>query len=724
MLLGHAALAQPAPARTQGLPRAVCSWRNVGPGGGGWIQSILWSRFAADRLFVGCDVGGFYLSEDAGRRYEVRNRGLSNMFLETLAEHPLNPDILLAGSPGGIFKTTDRGLTWREVRTGLPPVSASKHTVSISKFAFVPGCPSVVYAAVGQPRTRKGGRGEIWRSEDGGESWANVVRQGLPDDLSIFDLSIDPVRTSHLLASSDRGVWRSEDGGATWVASNDGLPAHLRTRRLARCAAAPQVVYVTLRQKGGETPWSAGVWRSDDGGRTWRDRSGNLAKRAGQAGCDDNLCTWTDCLAVDPTDPDTVWTAGASWWYTGVFKSTDGGATWRDTFPKKLRGWITFWGVSAMCLSLSPHDPQRVAFGTSGAVFATEDGGETWHQRYSQPRSDGRLAGTGLEVTCLHTVVPSVHVQGKFFLGYYDIGLLVTEDAGRTMRRQMTGVPRAFENSCFALAEAPDDPSKVWACFGAWGGAQPGRLAVSGDGGVSWTCVGETTNGWHGSRVSSLVVTGEKGRYRVWTAGRQGLLRSDDGGITWHCPKEDFAGASRVRRIVRAPDGFYAAVSGTDDAPDALYACDRDGKGWRILSPATWRTGPIQAVAVEGSRVLVTARQQWQKKQRRFYEGGAWLSTDAGQTWKKVFSDSFCGTALISRGTLFVGLHDHPYHDRSVGGGVIRSQDDGASWAVLDGPGLHSWNPSALAVDPFASDALWVGTGGNSIFVSETAARF
>ncbi|MDO4365773.1 MAG: hypothetical protein Q4D70_03185, partial [bacterium] len=65
----------------------------------------------------------------------------------------------------------------------------------------------------------------------------------------------------------------------------------------------------------------------------------------------------------------------------------------------------------------------------------------------------------------------------------------------------------------------------------------------------------------------------------------------------------------------------------------------------------------------------------------------------------------------------FVALSDHPYHDHSVGGGVLHSVDDGATWTVLDGPQLQNWNASALALDPFDPRMLWVGTGGNSVFV-------
>ena len=95
-----------------------------------------------------------------------------------------------------------------------------------------------------------------------------IVKSGLAKDVNVFDLAIDASNAARLLAATDKGLFRSEDGGATWTPSNDGLPAHLRTRHLAWSPSSPNIVYVTLRQKGGEAPWSAGVYRSDDGGRT------------------------------------------------------------------------------------------------------------------------------------------------------------------------------------------------------------------------------------------------------------------------------------------------------------------------------------------------------------------------------------------------------------------------------------------------------------------------
>ena len=711
-----AAIANPLPERIRGLSAENASWRSVGPGGGGWIQSILWSRHARDRLFVGCDVGGFYVSENAGRRYEMRNRGLKNMFVETIAEHPTNPDILFLGTLGGICKTTDRGLTWQEKRDGFPPISGSRHTVPISKFAFAPDNPNILYAAVGQPRTRKGARGQIWISNDCGETWRMVVRSGLGKDIDVFDLAISSGSASRLLAATNKGVFRSDDGGETWSPSNDGLPPHLRTRRLAWSPSAPDIAYVTLMQVGGEKTWSAGVYRSDDGGRTWQPRNNGLRQIAGKPGSGNNLCTWTDCIAVDPRNPDVVWTGGASWWYTGVYKTVDGGLNWKRAFPDRTPGWINFWGPSVTCMSLSLADPSRLAFGTSGMVFATEDAAATWSQRYSEERTDGAIAGTGLEVTCLHSVTPSIHRRGRFYLGYYDIGLLVTDDYGRTLTRQMSGVPGKYSNSCFCVAEAPDDPTVAWAGFGSWSGGGSGCVAKSTDSGHTWTPCTNAASGWVDSAPRSLTVLGSKPNYHILYAGSKGLVESTDGGATWsRADPSSFPEAPRARMLAHVPGRLYAGVVGAKGEGGAVFCRDETSRGWRRLTPASMPIGTVRAVAAEGDRVLVTAREEWRDGTLR--QGGAWLSTDAGATWRKVFSDKFCDSALVSNGELFVSLADHPYHDHSIGGGVIHSRDDGSTWTHLDGSGLQNWNASALAVDPFDKKTLWVGTGGNSVFV-------
>jgi photosystem II stability/assembly factor-like uncharacterized protein len=85
------------------------AWKNVGPGGGGWIQSLAFDPRDPETIYLGCDVGGFYISRDAGRTWTIQNTGLTDYFVEGIAVHPRDSRILLLGCEGGVFKSTDQG---------------------------------------------------------------------------------------------------------------------------------------------------------------------------------------------------------------------------------------------------------------------------------------------------------------------------------------------------------------------------------------------------------------------------------------------------------------------------------------------------------------------------------------------------------------------------------------------------------------------------------------
>ena len=708
-VLALAAPSQGVPERVKGLDAEPVQWRNVGPGGGGWIQSLCLSRWDRDLVYCGCDVGGFYVSTDGGRSWEARNVGLDDYFVETIAEHPARRETLFLGTRGGIYRTHDRGRTWTLCEKGFPKPCPWAFSVEISKIVFAPDNPDVVYAAVGQPRTRKGGQGQIYVSRDGGESWDKLVPHGaLPPKANIFDLSVNAADPRRLLVATDLGLFLSKNGGTAWMPSNAGLPAHLRTRHLAQSPSNPSVVYVTLRQKGGEKPWSAGVYRSDDGGETWAPRVNGLQQRAGDPGCEDNLCTWTDTITVHPSNPDIVHTGGATWWDANMYASSDGGRSWTRQRAPREESWITFWGPSVTCLSRFPAAPDTLVFGTSGMVFHTADGGTAWHPRYSAPREDGKIAGTGLEVTCLHWISADSTRKGRFYLGYYDIGLLVTDDHGASFTRAMKGVPGKYSNSCFSVVAAPDDPTHLWGGFGSWGGAGIGIVAESTDDGATWKPCTAEGSGWVEAPPRTLVCFGRKDAYRLLYTSKKGLVSSMDGGRTWQVDPSWTFGA-----LARDGDVLYAAKSGGEKGRSSLWKSLDQGRTWACLTPKDLVVGGIQQIAARNRRILFTARQNGASGE----SGGAWLSTDGGATFRRVVDDYFCQAALIADGSLYVSLVDHPYHDRAGGGGIRVSDDDGATWHTLNSASLHNRNVSRLCADPFDPHTVWAGTGGNSVFV-------
>ena len=417
------------------------TWQSVGPGGGGWIQSITWDPIDAETLHVGCDVGGYYFSANAGRHYEIRNAGLVDFFFEALAVHPRDHRIILAGTESGIHRSTDQGRNWQWIREGFPPVQQFAFSAPIGAIAFDRQRPSRVYAGIGRPRWNKEGAGAIYCSDDTGLTWRLISAGQLAADAIVRDIELKPGDSQTILVATQRGIFRSDDSGQTWTASNEGLP-QANVEELAFAPSTPDTVYASLQTTARDNrPFDGGVCRSDDAGKTWRPVNGEgMPRRVGGSSQSPYMTSQIKELAVDPRDPNVVYAGSQSWVTAGVYKSVDGGQHWTRTTrhgqqdePNMAYGWINFWGPAVECLSVSPVRPGRIAFGTSGHVFTSDDGGETWQQRYCREVPDGRFSGNGLEVTCLNAVVPDPTARERLWFCYADIGLLVSDDGGQSL---------------------------------------------------------------------------------------------------------------------------------------------------------------------------------------------------------------------------------------------------------------------------------------------------
>jgi photosystem II stability/assembly factor-like uncharacterized protein len=697
------------------------TWRNLGPGGGGWIQSICASPQREDELLVGCDVGGFYRSTDGGAGYTISNAGLQDDFVECIVPDPLDLEVIYLGCQSGVYKSTDRGTTWQWQRDGFPPKNRWDWSAPIGALAIAPQDPAVLYAGIGRPRWAQFGKGAVYKTLDGGVHWSQVNAPGsLPADALVTDLAIDPRDSSRLLLACPYGVYCSEDGGIGWAPTTAGLP-HPHVRRLAFCRGQPDIVYLTLWAKPGRQPWQGGVYRSTDGGKSWSARVQGLGQYVGQPGEAGEMTANYDRLAVHPDNPDVVYVGGCSWVNGDIYKTTDGGRTWTPTVRRGAGGntedgWITFWGPDVQCLSMSPFDPQTLYFGTSGKVYKTVDGAGRWQQIYTRILPDGRFQGTGLETTCVVDVIVHPADPQRLYFCYLDVGLLISEDGGQSFRRGVQGVtPSAMQGNCYAIVFDPLDAEHCWASFGNGSVAVVAESYNSGD---TWTTVGTAAGGLPG--VPHRVLRMEAAGRLIAVADDHGVCVSEDGGRTWQ-PRQNGLPHKDVRGLVAdpaRPGCWWCALADDGTHPGAVFRTLDAGRSWQQISHDL-PVADVQRLVLSPSdprRLYLAARDRYMGG--RTYPGGVYRSDDAGMTWRHILVDDFVmGLAVDPRSAnvVYAGLTDHPYHDESTGDGIRVTYDGGQTWSTPDQP--TSRHVSCITVDPHDPDQLYLGTGGNGVFV-------
>lgn len=315
------------------------------------VRTIAADPYRSDRLY-GTGPEGLSVSDDVGRHWETRTRGIPLAQVNAVALHPRDPTRLLAGTAlGEIRFSDDGGAQWSEPASGLPGTP-------ILSLAYAPSEPAIAFAG-----TASG----LFRSDDEGRTWRALASSGLPEAGAIDTLIVDAVNASLLTARTQaEGLYWSDDAGLNW---------RLGAAEIVRIAAAPSGRRIYALQH----PWphSPGRWF-----RLLRaDRHGAAFERVEEF-------PLTMAVAVNPHADNVILalsneTGGDLSYATRL--SSDGGATWLE------RDRLFLTNQRTVRLQFDGCDSRTVYATTSGSTFArSHDLGMTWTYE-TLPASGGTL---------------------------------------------------------------------------------------------------------------------------------------------------------------------------------------------------------------------------------------------------------------------------------------------------------------------------------------------
>jgi photosystem II stability/assembly factor-like uncharacterized protein len=725
-------------------------WRTTGPPGGD-VRGLVVDASNPDRFYFGTLDGQIYTSADGGKQWQLLyNFGKPRLFVDHIIVDSRNPRVLYVGGhrhnlPGGFFKSTDGGLTWRE--------NAQLKNEAIHSLAQSESDPDTLFAGTFTTIFRSDDAGETWKqlpttttpglihveslaidprttstiyagtfylpykSLDGGQTWRSI-RNGMIDDSDIFAIDIDPRDPNHIIASACSGIYESKTAGESWR-KVQGIPSQSRrTRAIMQHPSVPGIVFAGTTE---------GFWRSDRNG----DADSWMVTTSRQLEI--------NSIAVHPSRPEMVYIGTNNY---GVMVSTDAG----KTFTPMNGG---FSGRFANAILADRETPNRVYASTintatgGGFLFVSNDNGESW--RPSMRSMPSRLI--------TYSILQDATDANVIYLGT-NLGVYRSQDRGvswapvwavekkkpvgkkrakaaptpASKRRSVTtpddSMLRAQEALLAAGYHLGEPDGKVGPATAAalkkfqgdrhlpvTGKLDAITLAALGIGKSSGPTPTDAVDAILADAVNALVhtVDTETQRPAILAATNAGLYRTLDPTKGWQ--KLSFGSFDpRTTCISTSPSQPETIWVGT---PSSGVLVSRDsGKTWRQVEGVP-RDIPINAIAVDPQRpdyVYVGTKQ------------ALFMSHDGGANWRVrggnlPFGD-FTSILINPRNgdEIFAG---NAYQISEIGGGVYRSTDAGQSWTRIDPkvrrlPSQRIW---ALAFDAHDQNVLFVGSHSAGVYV-------
>lgn len=631
-----------------------------------------------------------------------------------LAADPQQSGVVYAGTAGGVFKSTDGGATWSRSSRGLMGGT-------VLCLAVAPSSRSTVYAGTYR---------SLFVSRDGGATWA-----GTPWNTgNVLVIAVDPRDARRIWAGTSNGLYGSRDAGAHWSYVDAGQIA--RVVDLALDPAHPDTLYVA--SAGLEDSGADGIFRSTDGGATWKQLTRGL----------EAAYPWQDHvrLAVDPKSPNVVYASFYEYPAPGgprpdvTYRSTDNGIHWTATeggYPLAVdRNGAVYAGARRSTDHGATWQPAAAPpdFATRYAAGAAADG-TLWAstERSGVFRSRDRAAtwqasSGGLHATAVTSIAIDPQTPRVLYAGAGKSGVRKTLSSGQRWQSMGAGLPiDAFSFYPYHLLAL--DPRRPQTVYLAWHTSEHG-LARSDDGGAHWTLLRDAhDSATDGGFYLDQLVTDPTSPGVVYLAGDGAAKypcrwsRSDDYGETRQCiqpPATDLSDPFFTRLV---PDPASPGTLWLLERRDRLWKSADRGASWtRIRPQGLEHAGEPGALLIDpahpGRLYLGTGRGALDDRPER-----VWRSDDGGRSWRAWGSGMPANSKITG---LLMDPQDpaifyaaveqqvdpaHPEDDRS---GVYWSRDGGRTFTSLrDGlPG----RVVQLLLDPKNPRKLYAATGENGVY--------
>lgn len=353
-------------------------WRNIGPFRGGRTRAIAGVPSQPNLYYMAPVNGGVFKTTDCGRTWQPIFDDQPTASVGAIAVAPSDPNVIYVGSGeglhrpdlsvgDGIYKSIDAGKTWTHL--GL------RDGQQIAQLAVDPKDAERIFVAVaGHPYGPNEERG-LFRSLDGGKTFEKVLYRD--ENTGASDVQIDPGNPAIVYAAlwesregpwengvfngDNGGIFKSTDGGKTWRQLTRGLPGNIVQANIAVAPSSPNMLFAAVRTKT-----ISKLYRSDDGGESWAGTTEDQRPGLGIGGGD------LPVVRFDPKNPQIIYSASVVCW-----KSTDGGKTWD--------GWRGApGGDDYQNVWINPNNPDVVFLGSDQGAIVTVNGGATWSSWYNQ----------------------------------------------------------------------------------------------------------------------------------------------------------------------------------------------------------------------------------------------------------------------------------------------------------------------------------------------------